>query len=251
MAVSQKRRNINKQLGINLPQTYPLDFDPGILRATLLKSLLNYVKKYVNALAGKKVCFIGGGIGREIIQLSFSESFYAVNTDINFKLLSIASCHYKNLNLECSCIVADGAQLPFKDGSFDIVFLYESLHHMDDLGLCLEESFRIGKTICIVDRRKCLVSKLGRRLGLIYREVDGFYAYELDIKWFREWLKTRPYIHIVGFKRHFLYLLVINKTIHNFLIRLPFICYLDIICVKIINMLFGLLGNGIIIVAKK
>lgn len=251
MPKSLKRRDINKQLGTILPETYPTDFNPGILRATLLKSLLRYIKKYLGSLSGKKISFIGGGIGREIIQLKSSESFYAVNADINLKLLEIASCHYRNLNLECACVVADGMQLPFKNNAFDIIILYESLHHMDDLGLSLEESFRIGKTICIIDRRKCFISRLGRRLGLIKPEVDGLYAYELDMSWFKHWIETRSDIRLTILKRHFLYLLVINRKIHNFLIRFTSICYLDIICVRIINMLFGFLGNGIIVVAKK
>lgn len=247
----EKRRDINKQLGISLSKTYPTDFYPDILRTALLKSLIGYLRKYTGSLSGKKIAFIGGGIGREIINLKSSESFYAVNVDINFQLLEIANNHYKNNNLQCACVVADGMQLPLKDNAFDLIVLYESLHHMDDLALCLEESFRVGKTVCIVDRRKCFVSKLGKYLGLIIPEIDGFYAHELDIHWFNNWVKTHKNLHTTHIKRHFLYLLVINKIIHSYLIRFKFICYLDIICVRIINVLLGFIGNGIIVVAKK
>ncbi len=247
----QKRRNINKELGISLKETYPLDFAPDILRATLLKWLLAYIKKYTVVFQKKKVSFIGGGIGREIIQLRSSIPFYAINVDINLKLLEIARCHYRKIGLECSCVVADGMQLPFKNDVFDLVVLYESLHHMDDLTLCLEESLRVGKTICIVDRRKCFISKIGRLLGLIQPEIDGLYAYELDMKRFKQWLKKHPDIQLTALKRHLLYLLVINKNTQFSYMRFIPLGYLYIPCVRIINILLGFMGNGVVIVVQK
>ena len=245
----QKRRDINKQIDINSIKRQLLDFHPDILRTSLLNSLVKYIKKYIKKINGKKVLFIGGGIGREIIKLKEYESFFAVNLDINFQLLRIGSNYYKINKIQCYCILGDGMQLPFKDNVFDIVILYESLHHMDDLVLCLKESFRVAKIVCIVDRRKCFISKLAKSLGLIQPEIDGF-ANELDIKWFKNWLKNNLNLYEVIIKYHFLYLLVINKKIHNFFVKIP-ICYIVKIFVQMVNIFFGYLGNGVVIAVKK
>jgi len=245
------RKDTNKRLGITIPRSYRTDFNPGLLRLELLRLILRNVKVYMGSLAGKKIAFIGGGIGREIVHLKEKNDFFAVNMDINLKLLGTGMLYYKNANLQCAVVAGDGMRLPFKDDAFDIVVLYESLHHMDELITCLSESFRIGKTLFIADRRKCFVSKLGRSLKLIKPEEDGFFANELDLGWFGGWINTLPGTRVKHIKRHFLYLLVINKPIHDFIIKSRLLCRLDIVCVRLFNALFGYFGNGVIIAAGK
>lgn len=249
-----ERRNINKDLG-DLQESCSGDVCDNFKMSILFNAMHSFILKKIlknGCLNHKKVLFIGGGIGREILCIKNNcKNFYSINLDINFNLLQICRRYFKSCNIQCEVVLGDGMQLPCKDSVFDLVILYNSIHHMDDLGLTLKESFRVGKQICIVDRRKCIASKIGKCLRLIKPEEGGFYANELDTRWFFKMLKDLPNIKTAYLEYHFFYLLFINKKIHNWISRLRLFSYIDIAIVTIINSILGFLGNGMIIILNK
>ncbi|PIU42226.1 MAG: hypothetical protein COS99_01075 [Candidatus Omnitrophica bacterium CG07_land_8_20_14_0_80_42_15] len=250
-----ERRNKNRNLD-NYPRQLKETVEKSLYYSlsfhTMHTQILATVLKRMGNIHGKKVVFVGGGEGNEILYIkNNSKDFYAVNLDINLKRLRICKYYFRDINIQCTPVLGDGMSLPFKNSIFDIVFLINSAHHMDSMELCLRESLRIGKIVCIVDRRKCFISKIGRRLGLIKPDYDGYYTNEIDVKWFFKFIKDSSNVKLVYLKYHFFLLLYVNKTIHDLINRYRPLCYVYILLVKILNLFFGFLGNGIIVVLSK
>jgi SAM-dependent methyltransferase len=59
-------------------------------------------------------------------------------------------------DLSFSAAQGSGMQMPFADGSFDVVVIVSALEFMDDPGACLAESLRVtragGRVICVTPR---------------------------------------------------------------------------------------------------
>ena len=80
-------------------------------------------------------CGAGLGLGR-----LGSVARLVVGGDYSQELLSIAHRHYKR---RVPLVRLDGAQLPFRDGSFDVVVLYEALYYLPSPQRFLAETVRL------------------------------------------------------------------------------------------------------------
>ena len=85
----------------------------------------------------------------------------------------------------------DGVRLPFADGSFELVFLNDVLHHTDDQAALLAEARRVGRTvlafevepgfgIALFDRFINFFHHRGMPTPLTFRTADGWRRWATD-----------------------------------------------------------------------
>ncbi|MBN2067041.1 MAG: class I SAM-dependent methyltransferase [Candidatus Diapherotrites archaeon] len=87
---------------------------------------------------GKQVLEIGCGTGLIMRQIAGLEK-NAVGIDISQKMLS------KAREKGFAVARADAAKLPFRDESFDVVYSFKVLAHIEDIGPALSEAARVAK----------------------------------------------------------------------------------------------------------
>jgi SAM-dependent methyltransferase len=109
-----------------------------------LERRLALIRRYLS-LEGRRILDIGCGIGTFVRRLrEFSPQVYGV--DVDSERVRRGAGEVPNLAL------AAGEQLPFADGTFDLVLLHEVIEHVKDDGAALSEATRVlrpGGHICI------------------------------------------------------------------------------------------------------
>ena len=147
---------------------------------------LDLVRSHV-PLEGKRILDIGCGIGAYVQQFRrFTPDVWGI--DIEHDRVLIGSQSSPNLS------VAVGEHLPFKDGSFDMVFLHEVLEHVQDDQQTIREAERVlspgGHIVIFVPNR------------LYFFETHGFYigkryVFKLlpFINWFPNFIRNRLVPH--------------------------------------------------------
>jgi ubiquinone/menaquinone biosynthesis C-methylase UbiE len=110
-----------------------------IFTPSAYRKLLNILKEKINLHSNPKILDLGCGSG------AFTK--YLLN--LNGKIFGLDICHNLIRKAEfkgrINFITGDIENLPFRDGSFDIVFFSNVLHHFPDLTLPLKEAYRILK----------------------------------------------------------------------------------------------------------
>lgn len=120
---------------------------------------LALVRSYV-PLEGRRILDIGCGIGTYVRKFrEWSDQVWGI--DMELDRIREGSKALPNL------AAARGEDLPFRDGSFDVVFLHEVLEHVEDDARTLQEAYRTlapgGHIVVFVPNR------------LYFFETHGFY----------------------------------------------------------------------------
>ncbi len=109
------------------------------VRAKLRKALGGWpAEPFADALE------IGAGTGYfslNLLQAGLIENSTA--TDISPGMLETLAGNAKRLGVKVRAVATDAEQLPFEDGSFDLVFGHAILHHIPDLGRGFAEFHRV------------------------------------------------------------------------------------------------------------
>ncbi|HYY88432.1 MAG TPA: class I SAM-dependent methyltransferase, partial [Chloroflexota bacterium] len=96
---------------------------------------LNLICQYVE-LRAKRILDIGCGLGMYVSQFRrFTEDVHGVDVDPD----KVAQASQWLPNLQ----VAPAEQLPYADGSFDVILLNEVIEHVDDDQRTIREAFRV------------------------------------------------------------------------------------------------------------
>lgn len=108
---------------------------------------IDFISKNISLETNKKVIDIGCGDG---LFLYYLEKKYpklsCFGIDISLTQLKIA----KNNNKVIKLNVAEAENLPFKNGTFDIIIFNSILHHVNSMELSLKEALRICKNEGII-----------------------------------------------------------------------------------------------------
>lgn len=106
-------------------------------------------KRLIEDLAGfkkgEKVLDLGSGTGNYSIWLA-KKGLYVTGVDQSKGMMNIAKKKVEEDNLSIDWIEADATQLPFPDGSFDIVISVTAIEFMDDIKGVLMEAKRVLNT---------------------------------------------------------------------------------------------------------
>lgn len=140
----------------------------------LKRKITDQLKRY--RFVDKKILEVGAGIS-QFLKL-FEDNNHVVALDINAELL-------KQNKTKAKLVVADAETLPFKDQSFDFIYMIGVLHHLPDQRKALLEAKRVLKMngqIFIVEPTKWSLNLpyyLLRQFALIffgekyYRNISG------------------------------------------------------------------------------
>jgi SAM-dependent methyltransferase len=103
----------------------------------------------------RRVLEIGTGKGRFLVGLARRvDRIVTVDPDAGEQTVARAYAAHANVGHRIRFLTADGARLPFADGSFAAVASFNALHHFRDLDRVLDEILRVtapGGTIVLAD----------------------------------------------------------------------------------------------------
>ncbi|OQX85407.1 methyltransferase type 11 [candidate division KSB1 bacterium 4484_87] len=100
--------------------------------------------KQITNFENKKILEVGAGSGRDSLKL-FQDNARVFVLDYAPQSLEIIRSLNQQENAALQCVQADAFQMPFPDGTFDIVFHQGLLEHFRDPLPLLKENFRILK----------------------------------------------------------------------------------------------------------
>lgn len=155
--------------------------------ATGQEQVRQKLSKALGGLGGERfgdALEIGSGTGYfslNLLQLGVVERLTA--TDISPGMLRRFAATAESLGLAAETAVAEAEQLPFEDGSFDLVFGHAVLHHIPDLGRALAEFRRVlrpggaiafcGEPSRYGDRLAAAPKRAGRLAAPAWRRLVG------------------------------------------------------------------------------
>jgi ubiquinone/menaquinone biosynthesis C-methylase UbiE len=153
-----------------------------LLKNKIFRDKFLDIEKYTN---NKSVLNVGCGPNVNAPYLEYDlkkiKSFYALDLSLNFvKQASDQSIFSKN-----NFSVASVYHLPFKDNTFDVIFLPFVLHHLpDDLDIALQECLRVSKKYVIVFDHIVSSNKfIAYFQNLYWNLFDGGFNYLKSSEW--------------------------------------------------------------------
>jgi SAM-dependent methyltransferase len=102
-----------------------------------------------------RVLDLCGGAGW-VSELVAKLGYRPATVDVSVPLLKLAGQRFREQGLLPRLVTADALALPFRDGVFDTVLIFDALHHVGDLAIALREVFRV-----LVDGGQFLLAEPG------------------------------------------------------------------------------------------
>ena len=99
-------------------------------------------EEFLTMCRGRKVLEVGCGIAVDGRFLSENGIDYQA-VDISLESLKLANAHFRQNNLKRRFTNADARRLPFRDGTFDLVYSIGVLHHVPDTPAACREVARV------------------------------------------------------------------------------------------------------------
>jgi ubiquinone/menaquinone biosynthesis C-methylase UbiE len=98
-----------------------------------------------------------------------------VVTDISLGVLQQAAERARRFGLAFDLVVADAENLPFRNGSVDVAYVHDGLHHLERPALALAEMARVSRrAVSVSEPARAFATALAVRLGLAeHREEAG------------------------------------------------------------------------------
>ena len=93
---------------------------------------------------GRRVLEVGCGLGTDLLQFAKGGAT-AFGVDLSSRSISLADRHFRIFDTEGSFLQGDGENLPFSEGSFDVVYSFGVLHHVPDTQRAIDECYRVLK----------------------------------------------------------------------------------------------------------
>jgi SAM-dependent methyltransferase len=105
-----------------------------------------------------------------------------ITSDISLGAARRAAERSRIHNVSFISVVASADRLPFRDGSIDLVYVHDGLHHLDEPFAAIDEMARVaGQWVAITEPARASVTKLAVRFGLaLDREPAGNRVIRLD-----------------------------------------------------------------------
>ncbi len=126
----------------------------------------HHLKPYIEDSKNKKTLDAGAGSGRLSIRLSEAGADVTA-LDISPEMLAIL----KSKNPDIETVEGDLENMPFKDGTFDIVFSSLALVHLKKIEPFLDECYRVLK-----DDGKLILVNVHYRKPMILKDEKGKYT---------------------------------------------------------------------------
>lgn len=143
-----------------------------------LQRSLRKLESVASSGSALSVC---GGSGMEAEFLA-SRGARVVLADISRGAVERALERSRRFGFELTGVVADAERLPFTDGSFDLVYVHDGLHHLEQPYAALAEMTRVARrAVSVNEPARAIATDLAVRLGLSdVREEAGNVIERLD-----------------------------------------------------------------------
>lgn len=146
--------------------------------------------------------------------------------------------------------VSDVTELDYPDNSYDIVSVHDGLHHIKEPKKAIKEMARVAKkAVLIIEPARSLLTRISVMLGISTDYEGEDYVYRFREKELKDILIASGYKHIKT-RRYLMYYPHVPGKVFK-IMEMPVIFTIIISLFYIINMLFGMYGNKIQVVATK
>lgn len=129
----------------------------------------------LGTITGLSTLTVCGGSGMDAEFLCRQGASPVVSADISLGAARRAAERGRRFDVPLISLVADVERLPFADGSFDLVFVHDGLHHLEDPMVGLREMARVARrAVSVNEPARANATRMAVRLGLsVEREEAG------------------------------------------------------------------------------
>ena len=154
--------------GITRPRGAP-ELYGWLLREKFRRSVLGLEE----VLPGATALTICGGSGLDA-ELLARAGARVILSDISLGVVLQARERAKRFGLDITLIVADAEALPFRDGSIEVVYVHDGLHHLENPALGLAEMARVARrAVSVTEPAAAAATAAAVRIGLAEAEEEA------------------------------------------------------------------------------
>jgi SAM-dependent methyltransferase len=134
-------------------------------------------------LAGARALVVCGGSGMDAHFLARAGA-HVVTSDVSLGAARRARERAARFGFEVASIVADVERLPFADGAFDLVYVHDGLHHLEQPERGLAEMARVAaRAVSVTEPARALATRAAVHVRLAQeREEAGNRVARLDLE---------------------------------------------------------------------
>lgn len=175
---------------------------------------------------------------------------YVTGIDISPEALNRAKIRKERYKFNAQFRIFNATSLPFKDSSFDLVSVHDGLHHLDNPKKAVKEMARLAKKgLVIIEPAKALITEFSILLRVSFRYEGSDFVYRFKKDELTLWLKEFG-IKKILIKHYIMYyphkpgrfFRIFDNAVLFYIVKEIF---------KVINFIFGRLGNKIQVVGLK
>ena len=163
---------------------------------------LRYLPKLVDFFGhqGRRLLEVGCGIGTDLVRFAKGGA-HAVGVDFSSTALDLAQKNADSSAVSVELHLANGEDLPFEDGSFDVVYAHGVLQYTADPGKMVSECRRVlapdGEAIFMVYNRISWLNGLSKLMKVPLEHEDAPVLRKFSIGEFRQLLSDFAGVRIV------------------------------------------------------
>jgi SAM-dependent methyltransferase len=112
-----------------------------------------FIHQTLGDLNGRSVLEVGAGLGEASVQFA-RQGARVVATDLSAGMLGFGRRLARHHQVHIETVRTPGERLPFREASFDVVYVANSLHHVNDIAGTVAELHRVlkpGGTLITID----------------------------------------------------------------------------------------------------
>jgi SAM-dependent methyltransferase/uncharacterized protein YbaR (Trm112 family) len=146
---------------------------PAVFGSMLVGKLRRGIRGLEAVLPGGTALTVCGGSGMDAEYLARCGARVAC-ADISLGAARRADQRARRFGVEMAPIVADAERLPCADGSFDLAYVHDGLHHLDDPLAALSEMARVAsRAVSVNEPADAALTALAVRIGLAQDEEEA------------------------------------------------------------------------------
>jgi SAM-dependent methyltransferase len=133
----------------------------------LLEEKFRLGTKHLGGVGGLSALVVCGGSGMDAEFLERAGARPVVCSDLSPGAASRARERAERFGLRMTPVIADAENLPFADQSFDLVFVHDGLHHIEDPSIGLREMARVAaRAVSVNEPARAAATNLAVKVGL-------------------------------------------------------------------------------------
>jgi len=194
----------------------------------MLKSRTRLLQKYLNGKQKILDCGCSNGfVSKKILEKLKNKNIKLYGVDISDYIIKIAKENFLKLKFKAKFMTSNLEKLPFKDDFFDLIYCFSTLAHVENIGKCIDEMYRVLKPegILIISTHKKAID------FFIFPTIIAKVYNLLNKPVKRENTEFSEYTELIIMKPTSVVRKSINKSVNklnlNEIERVPYLYYID------------------------